>query len=280
MPAFETPSPVHVDLSVVCGQVRIVAGDRAVTTVEVSPRDREDPDDVRSADHLHIGHADGRLLVEARGPGCNGGAVVVALAVPTGSSLHGRALAADFHATGELGECRLSTGLGHISLHRTGSLHLDAALGDITVGRAAGTVEATADRGDVRLGLAEGTATLRARGRGDVTADEVRGAALLYAERGTVRLGRAHTDVEARTVHGDIDLGEVRRGSVLATATFGDVRVGVAETSEARLSLDSAAGTVSTALSLLAGRERADEVVFVQARTVIGDVVAESSGAE
>jgi hypothetical protein len=280
MPTFETPAPVQVVLSLVCGQVRVVADDRSVTTVEAYPRDSDDRDDVRTADQLHIDYADGRLHVNTPEPGGSGGAVVVLIAVPTGSSLHGRGMVADFLGTGELGECRLSTGLGHITLHRTGPLQLAAALGDITVDRAAGAVEATADRGDVRLGLVEGGATVSARGEGDVTVDEVRGAARLYAERGAVRLGRGHTDVEARTIHGDIDVGEVRRGSVLAATTFGSVRVGVAETSEARLSLDAAAGTVSTALSLLATRERAEEVVFVQARTVIGDVVVERSGPE
>jgi hypothetical protein len=280
MPAYETPSPVQVVLNLVCGQVRITAGDRPVTSVEAYPRDSGDQDDVRTAGRLRIDYAGGRLLVNAPEPDGSGGAVVVVLAVPTGSSLSGRGMAADFLGTGELGECRLSTGLGHISLHRTGSLRLDAALGDITVDRAAGTVEATADRGDVRLGLIEGSTTVTTRGEGDVTVDEVRGAARLYAERGTIRLGRAHTDVEARTIHGDIDVGEVRRGSVLAATTFGGVRVGVAGTSEARLSLDSAVGTVSTALSLLAAREQADHTVSVQARTVIGDVVVERSGLE
>jgi DUF4097 and DUF4098 domain-containing protein YvlB len=189
-------------------------------------------------------------------------------------------MAADFLGAGELGECWLSTGLGHIRLHRTGSLQLGAVLGDITVDRAVGTVEATAGRGDVRLGLIEGGTTISAKGEGDATVEQVRGVARLYAERGTIWISRAHADVEARTIHGDIDVGEVRQGSVIAATTFGSIRVGVAETSGARLSLDSAAGTVSTALSLLAAHEQADEVVFVQARTVLGDVVVERSGAE
>ncbi|MBW5422320.1 DUF4097 family beta strand repeat protein [Streptomyces sp. BG9H] len=280
MPTFETPSPVRVVLSLVCGQVRIVASDRADTTVEAYPRDSDDEDDVRTAERLHIDFADGRLTVTAPEPGCGGGAVIVVITVPTGSSLHGRGMCADFLGAGELGECRLSTGLGHIRLHHTGSLRLGAALGDITVDRAVGTVEATADRGDVRLGLIEGSTTVSAKGESDATVEEVRGAARLYAERGTVWIGRAHTDVEARTSHGDIGVGEVRRGSVSVTTTFGSIRVGVAETSGARLALDSAAGTVSTALSLLVAHEQADDVVCVEARTVIGDVVVERSRAE
>lgn len=278
MPTFETPSPVRVVLSLVCGQARIVASDRADTTVEAYPRESDNQDDVQTAQQLHIEYADGRLLVNVPEAGGCGGAVIVVIAVPTGSSLHGRGMAADFLGAGELGECRLRTGLGHIRLHHTGSLQLDAALGDITVDCAIGAVEATAGRGDVRLGLIQGRATISAKGEGDATVEEVRGAARVYAERGAIWIGRAHDKVDARTTHGEIGVGEVRHGSVMAATTFGSIRIGVAENSRALLSLDAAAGTVSTALSLLATHEQADEVVFVQARTVIGDVVVERSG--
>ncbi|GHA42152.1 hypothetical protein GCM10010372_47690 [Streptomyces tauricus] len=277
MPTFDTPSPVRVGLSLAIGQVRIVASNRAKTMVTARPRDSDDQDDVQTTEQLRIDYADGRLLVNASEPDGNGGAVIVTLAVPIGSSLHGRGIAADFLGVGELGECRLSTGLGHIRLHRTGSLQLAATLGDITVARAVGTVEVTADRGNVHLGLVEGRTTISAKGEGDATVREARGAARLHAEKGAIRINRAHTDVEARTTHGDIDVGEAMRGCVVATTTFGSIRVGVAEASSARLSLDSAAGTVYTALSLLEERERADRVVRVQARTVCGDVVVERS---
>ncbi|MFD9499429.1 DUF4097 family beta strand repeat-containing protein [Streptomyces sp. NPDC060035] len=280
MPTFDTPSPVRVVLSLVFGQVRIVASDRAETMVEAHPRDSDDQDDVRTAEQLHIDYADGRLLVNVPEPGGSGGAVDVVIAVPTGSSLHGRGVAADFLGVGELGECRLSTGLGHIRLHRTGSLQLAAALGDITVDHAVGTVEVTADRCDIRLGLIEGRTTISAKGESDATVGEVRGVARVHAEKGAIRISQAHTDVEARTTQGDIDVGEVVRGSVVAATTFGSIRVGVAETSSARLSLDSATGTVYTSLSLLEAYEQADEVVCVQARTVIGDIVVKRSGAK
>ncbi|MEU6770359.1 DUF4097 family beta strand repeat-containing protein [Streptomyces sp. NPDC046759] len=277
MPTFDTPAPVRVVLDLMFGQVRIVASDHAETTVEAYPRDCDDQDDVRAAERLHIEYADGRLLVNVPEPGENGGAVIVALAVPTGSSLHGRGTAADFFGVGQLGDCRLSTGLGHIRLDRTGSLHLAASLGDITVDRVAGSVEATADRGDVHVGRVEGDATITAMGEGDAIVGEVRGVTRMRTEKGAIRISRAHTDVDARTTQGDIDIGEVARGSVVAATTSGGVRVGVAGTSGARLSLDSAAGTVYTALSLLGTCAPAGEVVHVQARTMIGDVVVERS---
>lgn len=277
MPTFDTPAPVRVVLSLVFGEVRIVASDRADTTVEASPRDAEDHVDVRTAEQLRINYADGRLLVNVPETDSNGGAVVVVIAVPTGSSLHGRAMAADFVGSGQLGECRLSTGLGHISLERTGSLQLTASLGDITVDSAAGSVEATAERGDVRLGRVEGRATVSSSSEGDAVLGEVHVVARLHAERGDITIRWAHAGVEARTSQGDVDIGKVVRGSVVADTTFGNIRIGVADTSGARLVLDSTAGTVYTSLSLLDTDESVDEVVHVHARTVIGDIMVERS---
>lgn len=278
MPTFDTPAPVRVVLNLMFGQARIVASDLDATTVEAYPRDSEDCEDVRAAEQLRIEYADGRLLVKSPDPGrSEGGAVIVSVAVPTGSSVHGRGTAADFVGVGELGTCRLSTGLGHIALGRTGSLRLAASLGDITVDHAAGAVDVTADRGDIRLGRVEGAATIKAMSEGDATVGEVHGAARLHTEKGAVRIGTAHAGVEARTVQGDIHIREVARGSVLATTTFGSIRVGVAAASGALLDLDSAAGTVYTALSLLESWEQADEVVHIEARTVIGDVRVERS---
>ncbi|MFD3523436.1 DUF4097 family beta strand repeat-containing protein [Streptomyces sp. NPDC058653] len=280
MPTFDTPFPVQVVLNLVFGEVRIVASDRADTTAETRPRDSDDQDDVRASQRLHIDFADRTVRVNVPEPGGDGGAVILTMAVPTGSGVHGEGLAADFLGVGELGECRLSTGLGQIRLQRAGSVRLTAALGDITVDRVTGTAEVTADCGDVHLGLVEGGATIGAKGRGDATVGEVRGVARLDTERGAIRIGRAHTGVEARTTHGDIDVDEVVQGSVVTASTFGSIRVGVAGTSEARLSLDSAAGTVYTSLSLLEACEGADNVVSVQARTVVGDVVLRRSDPE
>ncbi|MFI9721770.1 DUF4097 family beta strand repeat-containing protein [Streptomyces sp. NPDC052396] len=276
---FDTPEPVRVVLNLMFGQVRIVASDRAETTVEAYPCDSDDQDDVQTAEQLRIEFTDGRLLVNVPEPGGRGGAVIVMMAVPTGSSLHGRGMAADFLGVGELGECQLSTELGHIKLDRTGSLQLTACLGDITVDRASGSVEAMADHGDVTLGQVEGRATIRASD-GDASVEKVRGVARMHTGKGAIRIGRAHADVEARTAQGDIDVREVVRGSVVATAMCGSIRVGVAEPSSALLSLDSAAGTVYTSLSLLEAGAQSDEVVCVQARTLIGDVVIERSCVE
>ncbi|MFE0174981.1 DUF4097 family beta strand repeat-containing protein [Streptomyces sp. NPDC059002] len=279
MPTFDTPAPVCVVLSLAFGQVRVVASDRAETSVEVYPRDRYDQADMQAAEHLHVDCTDGRLVVDAAEPCGNDGAVIVIIHVPTGSSLRGQGMAADFLGVGELGACQLRTGMGHIRLDRTGSLQLTASLGTVTVGHATGTVEATADRGDTHLGQVEGTVTVHAKGEGDITVREAHGAARLHAEKGDVRVSRAHSCVDARTSHGDIHVGEVARESLVAATTFGSIRIGVARTSGARLFLESTAGTCYTSLSLLEACEQADEIVHIQARTGIGDIVAEHSGA-
>ncbi|MGB8941376.1 MAG: DUF4097 family beta strand repeat-containing protein [Streptomyces sp.] len=278
MPTFDTPAPVRVLLSLAFGQVRVVASASARTTVEVYPRDGDDRADTQAAGSLHIDCADGRLVVSAAEPGGTDGAVIVVIHVPTGSSLHGQGMAADFLGVGELGDCQLSTGLGHIRLDRTGSLRLTASLGTVTVGHAAGSVETTADRGDTHLGEVEGTVTVRAKGEGDISVREAHGTARLHAENGDVRVGLAHAAVDVRTRQGDIHVGEMARESLVAATTFGSIRIGVARTSGARLFLESTAGTCYTSLSLLETCEQADEMVRVQARTGIGDIVAEHSG--
>ncbi|WP_107047173.1 DUF4097 family beta strand repeat-containing protein [Streptomyces griseus] len=277
MPMFDTPSPVRMALSVAFGQVRIVASDRAETTAEAYPLDSLNRDDIQAAERLRIGYADGQLFVNDPWPGRSGGSAVVAITAPTGSSLHALGVATDFLGVGELGDCRLRTDLGRIGLDRTGSLQLTSFMGDITVGHVAGTAEALTDCGDIHLGRVEGAATISAKGECDATVREVRGSARLSAEKGDVRIDRACADVEARTTQGNIGIGSVARGSVVAATTFGDVRIGVAGPSGARLSLDSCAGTVYTSLSLVAARERTDEVVRIHARTVIGDIVVERS---
>jgi hypothetical protein len=277
IPTFDTPAPVRVVLSLTLGQVHIAASDRTDTTVRVYPRDSGDQDDVQAAEELYVEYADGRLLVEVPEPGRTGGAVTVVMAVPTGSSLHGRGMAADFLAVGELGNCRLSTGMGRIGLDRTGGLHLTSSLGDITVDCAVGSVKATAAGGDVHMRQVEGSATIRTMGDGAARVGTVCGVARMRTEKGEIRISRAHTDVEARTLQGGIDIGEVICGSVVAVTSFGNIRIGVAETSEARLSLDSAAGTAYTSLLLLAGAQQADDIVHVRARAGIGDIVVERS---
>jgi hypothetical protein len=138
---FDTPDPILATVGRGLGHVRIAARDRAGTTVvDVRPSDRSDPCDVATAAQARVSYAAGELVVSVPKaqdlPGS--GAVIVDIKVPDGSRVHADALAADFHSAGRLGECRITTGCGHIRLAHTGPLHLSVVLGNVTVERAVG----------------------------------------------------------------------------------------------------------------------------------------------
>ncbi|MEW1616136.1 MULTISPECIES: DUF4097 family beta strand repeat-containing protein [unclassified Streptomyces] len=246
------------------------------------PRDPDDPADVRMAEEARVDYRSGRLLVSVpephKGSGA-AGAVTVVVELPTGSSIHGDAVATDFWSKGTLDECRLATGLGHIRLDRTGAAHLSAALGEVTVNHATRSLEVTAESGDVRVHRIDGRATVRTTGDGDITIDHVTGVARVHAETGDIRIGSAHAGVDARTTQGNICLEKVVRGSISADATFGAIDIGIAEGTTAQWDLDCGAGKVYKALSLLESRPPSDEHIHVHARTVIGDIVVHRSPA-
>ncbi|MEU9205122.1 DUF4097 family beta strand repeat-containing protein [Streptomyces sp. NPDC048332] len=280
MLTFDTPGPIRAALKLAFGQALILATDRRDTTVGMYPRDPDDPADVRTAEDAHVDFTSGRLLVsvpEPRESSNTAGAVNLVVELPTGSSVQGDAIASDFRGRGTLGECRLATGLGHIRLDRTGAVHLNAALGEITVDHATGGVEATAESGDVRIRRVDGRATVRTTGDGDIDIDNVTGIARAHADTGEIHIGSAHAGVEARTTHGDIHLEEVVRGSVSASTTFGAIDIGIAEGTTAQLDLDCGAGTVYKSLSLMENPPPSEEHVHVHARTVIGDIVIRRS---
>lgn len=280
MPTFDTPEPIHTVLDLVFGQARIVASDRTDTTVDVRPRDRTDPADVTTAERTRVDYADGRLQVtvpKPRGSSSTDGAVIVVIELPTGSSVHGSAAATDFRCEGVVGECRLTTGFGHIELDRTGTVHLTASLGDITVERATGGVEVTAGRGNVRIGEIDGTAPAAQAADGRATAGEATGVVRVHADNGDIHIGWADAGVEAKTARGDIRIEEVARGSVVADTAFGAIEVGIADGAAAQLDLNSAAGTVYESLALFDSAQPSDETVQVRARTFIGDIVVRRS---
>lgn len=106
MPEYQTPQPISVVLELRVADVRIVAGDRQDTVVEVRPSDRSKPDDVTAAEHTRVEYADGRLLVKSPrrlrewSPSSDGGSIDVEIGLPAGSELTGRAVVGHFRCTG------------------------------------------------------------------------------------------------------------------------------------------------------------------------------------
>jgi DUF4097 and DUF4098 domain-containing protein YvlB len=281
MPTFDTPEPISATIDVVVGDVRISAGDRDDTLVDVQPSDAANDEDVKAAELTRVEYATGQLLVKApklrswrsRGPG---GSIDVTIELPAGSRVHGSGQATDFRCDGRLGDCRITTGMGNIVLDQTDRPTLKNGIGDIGVERATGHADVTTGSGDVRLRELEGSAVIK-NSNGDTWVGAAGGDLRIKAANGSIAVDRADATVVARSANGDVRLGEVARGSVVLETRLGDLEVGIREGTAAWLDIRAAAGKVHNALDAAEAPEPADEAVEVRARTTAGSVVIRRS---
>jgi DUF4097 and DUF4098 domain-containing protein YvlB len=276
MPTYATPQPITATVELAMGDVRIIAGDRDATVVEVHPSDASNEEDVKVAELTRVEYADARLLVKApklrSWLSKRGGSIDVTIELPAGSHVHGSLGLGDFHCDGELGDCRIKTGLGRIRLDRADKLNLRSATGDITVERATGRTEVTAGSGDVRLGELDAAAVIK-NSNGDTWVGVAGGDLRLNTANGSIAVDLAQASVGAKSANGDVRVGEVVRGSVVIETKIGDLEVGIREGTAAWLDVSSRFGHVHNALEAADAPETTTDTVEVRARTSVGEVV-------
>jgi DUF4097 and DUF4098 domain-containing protein YvlB len=279
MPTFETPQPISVTISLILGDVRITASDRADTVVDVQPGNTSAKSE-RMAEQTRVEFVDGRLVV--RTPKHLGswlgrpGQITVDIDLPAGSRLDGDTSMGDLHVDGELGECRYKTGYGAIRVDRTGRLRLDTGAGDVSVDRAAGDVEITTGTGRLRVGRVDGSAVLK-NSNGDTWVGDVAGAVRVNAANGDISVDRALAGVTAKTANGGLMVGEAVSGEVVLETAAGRVEVGIPVGTAAWLDLNSGFGTVRNTLDSSTGPAESEKTVEVRARTHYGDIVIHRS---
>jgi DUF4097 and DUF4098 domain-containing protein YvlB len=277
MPTFDTPEPISATIDVVAGDVRINAGDRAVTAIDVRPSDPSDDEDVEAARRTRVEYANGRLLIKAPKlrswlPRSTGGSIDVTIEVPAGSHIHGTGQLTDFHCDGAFGECRIKTGVGQIRLDHADTPLLKGGIGDISLVRATGHAEVTAGAGDVRVRELDGSAVIK-NSNGDTWIGSAEGDLRVNAANGNIAVDVAHAGVVAKSANGDVRLDEVVRGSVVLETRLGDLEVGIREGTTAWLDVRAAAGKVHNALAAADAPEPSADTVEVRARTTAGSVV-------
>jgi DUF4097 and DUF4098 domain-containing protein YvlB len=276
MPAFETPEPITADIEIHAGQVRINASDRADTVVEVRPSDPSAEASVQAAEQTIVEFSGGRLLV--KGPKPKGlaylrawrGSIDVTVDLPAASRVEAK-VAADFIATGPLGETVLRSSNGDLRLEETGPLVAKSSVGDISVDRVNGSAEVTASTGAIRIGTIDGPGTVK-NSTGDINLGEATGDLELKSGTGGVTVGRALAGLTAKTAHGRIRIGAVVRGTVHLENGYGKVSVGIAEGTAAWLDVHSKNGVVRNTLTAAEAPETSDAVVEVHAHTNYGDI--------
>lgn len=277
MPTFDTPEPISVTVELVVGDIRIVAGERTDTAVEVRPSDDSKQSDVICAEQTRVEYAGGRLLVKAprswRQYTFRGGreSIDLQIELPAGSHVQGEATVAALHCAGRLGECRFKTGIGEIQLNQAGPVQLNTGGGDIGVDRAVGHAEITTGSGAARIGEVDGTGVIK-NSNGDIWIGEISGDLRVNAANGNISVDQAQAAVEAKTANGDVRLGEVTRGAVVAQTGFGKLEVGVRAGVAAWLDLNTRYGKVYNGLDAAEVPAPGDDVVEVRARTGYGDI--------
>jgi DUF4097 and DUF4098 domain-containing protein YvlB len=284
MPEFDTPEPITVEIDLLIADVRLTAGERANTVIEVRPSDPAENNDVRAAERTRVERTPAGLLVRTsrpRGQGLIGptsrtGSVEVTIELPAGSAVRGEASIGAFRTTGPLGECRLKTGAGNLRLDQVGPADLRTGAGGIEVDRIAGPAEVSTGTGRIRLGGVDGPAVVK-NSNGETWIGEVSADLRVHGANGQVTVGRATGDVDVSTGNGDIRVGGVTRGTAALKTGFGEIEVGLSDGTAARLDLYTHFGRVHNQLTASAGPQSSDQVVEVRARTSYGDIVIRRS---
>ena len=283
MPTFDTPQPIQATIEASVGDVRVIAGDRTDTVVEVRPTNPASGSDVKAAEETRVEYADGRLLIKSAKPWRHytpfgsGGSVEVTVELPTGSSVTGDSLMGAFHSEGELGECRYKSGMGHLRVDHAEGLRLKTAHGRVVVERAVGPTDVSGS-GEIRIEQVDGPAVVK-NSNGDTRIGTVTGDLRVRSANGDITVGRAGRSVAARTAAGDIRIGEVVRSVVDLKTAAGEIEVGIQAGTAAWLDVSSQYGRVHNDLDTTDGPASSDETVEVRARTGYGDIaIRRSSG--
>ncbi|MEW1905690.1 MULTISPECIES: DUF4097 family beta strand repeat-containing protein [unclassified Streptomyces] len=218
MQTFQTPAAITAVVEIPAGHIRLVAADRADTTVEVRPAVASKSKDVKAAEETTVAFADGVLRIEA--PEAKNkilgstGSVEVTVQLPAGSRVEAKAAAADLRGTGRLGDVSFDSAQGPVELDEAASVRLILQDGDITVGRLDGSAELTTARGDLRIVEALGGQLVLATQSGSITVGAAPGVSATL-DAGTTH-GRvsnslrnaegtgAGLTIRATTAHGDI----------------------------------------------------------------------------
>ncbi|MFF5975677.1 DUF4097 family beta strand repeat-containing protein [Streptomyces sp. NPDC012769] len=216
MQKFQTLAPIAAVLAVPAGRVRFIAADRADTTVEVLPADASKGRDVKAAEQTEVTYADGVLRIavpEAKNRLVgNSGAVEVTVQLPAGSSVEGRAAAAELRGVGRLGDVAFEGAYHRIKIDEAASLRLTALDGDIEIGRLGGPAEIATARGDIRV------------------TEALRGAVTLRTDKGDITVGAAagvSASLDAGTDYGRVSNALKNDGTagltLRATTSYGDI---------------------------------------------------------
>lgn len=276
MPTYDTPTPIAATIDIGVGRVRLLAGARTDTVVDVQPSDPSSDADVKVVGETRVELVNGKLSVTAprqktwRAIFGRPGSIDVTVELPEDSQVDVKVMA-DVRCEGRLGEAAFDTAVGPLHIDETGRLKARTAAGEISVGRANGPADVSTATGRIRIDEIEGSALVKTS-NGDVRLGEVTGDVRLTTANGDIAVGVAHAGVEAKTAAGNIRVDEVVQGNVVLKTGFGNIEVGVREGTAAWLDISSAR-SVRSDLDPSGEPGPGDPSVEIHAATGWGDIV-------
>jgi hypothetical protein len=264
MPNFDTPQPITATVEISAGSVRLVASDRDDTVVEVRPRDESRSHDVKAAEQVRVDFKNGALAVTSqRGFSFpRRGAIVVDIALPSGSRLNASAVSANTTADGRYADCKFASVSGDLEVDSViGNLKADNVSGGATVGDINGSASVSTVSGDVTIAALDGDVKFR-------------------AASGSITVTRLQGNLNAQTASGDVTVAAAVNGGIAVQTASGEVVVGIAEGTAAQLDVRSRSGEVRNLLTASDGPAAGDETLVVHARTASGDIVVQRATAD
>ncbi|MGW7416687.1 DUF4097 family beta strand repeat-containing protein [Streptomyces sp. NPDC054863] len=215
---FTTTAPVSAVLDIPAGSIRLIATDRADTTVEVLPSSASKSRDAKAAEQTTVEYRDGVLRIE--NPAAKNqtfghpGSVEVTVQLPAGSRVEAKTATAEFRGVGRLGTVTYESAHGSVKLDETDGAELTLQAGDIQVGRLGGPARISTQKGNLRINEAvHGEVVLRTEA-GEITIGAARGVSATL-DAGTA-YGRIHNTLNNTD-------GATAGLNIRATTSYGNI---------------------------------------------------------
>ena len=280
MPTFNTPEPISATIDLAAADVRVIAGDRQDTVVEVRPSNSSHEPDVKVAEQTKVGYTAAGLQIKGPKQRSMGlrriGSVDVTVELPAGSQIEADSGIGALRFTGELGKCRVKMGAGDVELEQVGPLDLQTGAGAITVQHVAGRAEITNGSGRLRVSQIDGSAVIK-NSNGETWVGDITGDLRVNAGNGAIFVGHAGADVSASSANGEVRVDDLTRGSASLKTGFGQIHFGIHAGTAAKIDAYTRFGAVRNSMDPADSPEPTDEVLEVHARTSFGDIVIRRS---
>ena len=216
MYSYDTPAPVTAVADIPAAAIRFIAAGRAGTTVDVRPADASSSRDIKAAEQVQVGYADGVLRIQAtpaknRVLG-NSGSAEVTVQLPAGSAVQAKTAGGQVRGVGRLGDVTVDAARATVKIDEAATARITVADGNVTIGRLAGDAQISTQRGDITITeAAAGSLGLTAQS-GSITAGAAAGVSA--ALDASTTLGRIHnalasTGTPALTIHATTSHGDI-----------------------------------------------------------------------